>query len=111
MKYHSVVACILSIAAFAASAPGIAVLPTSTSTDIATPTSTASSSSTPTADNAGSGPTGDYQTWSKTEYTATFDDLDRLTDNVAVEEVGPYDGLDYEGICMDCLNSDMFDFD
>lgn len=33
-----------------------------------------------------------------TKYTATFDDLDYLTDDVAVQEVGPYDGLEYSGI-------------
>ena len=32
------------------------------------------------------------------EYDATFDDLQSLTQNVQIQQIGPYDGLDYEGI-------------
>jgi len=34
-----------------------------------------------------------------TKYTATFDDLEPVADGlVSLQEVGPYDGLDYKGI-------------
>ena len=40
-----------------------------------------------------------------TRYTATFDDLSDLTDALALEAIGPYDGLDYEGISKICPKS------
>ncbi|KAE9968119.1 hypothetical protein EG328_004650 [Venturia inaequalis] len=42
----------------------------------------------------------------QTKYEATFDDLSSLTQNVALQEVGPYDGLDYKGIDLISLGLD-----
>ena len=61
-------------------------------------TALAAAAPTPGGKSTDSKATGGAPRFNSIQYTATFDDLHPLTQNAALQETGPYDGLDFKGI-------------